>query len=59
MTVTVRAYPPRSGLVVNNLTVLQSSAGASTSPHIVEAGEIRFPNGDVQTFGRGPAFGGR
>jgi hypothetical protein len=59
MTVTVRVHPPRSGLVVNNLTVLQSGGEASTSPHIVEAGELRFPNGDVQTFGRGPGFSSR
>ena len=31
----------------------------TTLKRLNEAGEIRFPNGDVQTFGRGPAFSSR
>jgi hypothetical protein len=55
-TVTVRAYPSRSGLVVSdNLRVSPSGAGKPGAP-LIEAGQIRFSNGDILNFGKGPAF---
>jgi hypothetical protein len=54
--ISARAYPPREGLVLNRVTVVRETTGGPSSPRIAEAGEIRFPNGDVRVFGRGPKF---
>jgi len=55
--ISARAYPPRDGLTLNKLTVQREATGSpSQSVRIAEGGEIRFPNGDVRTFGRGPGF---
>ena len=50
-----RAFPLRTSLVLNNVTV-QEGSNAIGKGHIFEVGEIRFPNGEVRTLGRGPAF---
>ena len=58
ITISARVYPPRNPLLLNDaLTVLLTRADdARTSSRIVEAGQIRFPDGDVQALGGGPAF---
>jgi len=35
------------------------SPGQGRTFHVMEVGEIRFANGEVASFGRGPAFDGR
>jgi Family of unknown function (DUF6152) len=56
--ISARAHPPRDGLILNDkLTVLrEATESPSKSLRIAEGGEIRFPNGDVRVFGRGPGF---
>ena len=56
--VSARVHPPRNPLFVNDaLTILPTRADdARKSSRIVDGGQIRFPDGDVQTLGGGPAF---
>ena len=56
--ISARVWPSRNPLYVNEAqTVLMTRPDdARTSPYIVGAGEIRFSNGDVVNFGRGPKF---
>ncbi len=56
--ISARAHPPRNPLFLNDAlaVLLTRSDDARTSSRIVEAGQIRFPDGDVQAFGGGPAF---
>jgi hypothetical protein len=56
--VTVRGWPARSAAQVNDRVYSISGIDSAKSSHIVEAGAIKFPNGDIQLFGRGPGFGG-
>ncbi|HME99261.1 MAG TPA: DUF6152 family protein [Terriglobia bacterium] len=56
--VSIRAHPSRNPLYLNDaLTVLVTRPDdARKSSRIVDGGQIRFPNGDVETIGGGPAF---
>jgi len=56
--VSIRAHPSRNPLYLNDaLTVLVTRPDDSRkSSSIVDGGQIRFPNGDVETIGGGPAF---
>jgi hypothetical protein len=56
--VTVRVHPSRNPLFVNDaLTVLPTRPDdARKSSRIVDGGQVRFPNGDVDAIGGGPAF---
>ena len=58
ISISARVHPPRNPLFLNDaLTVLPTrSDDARKSSRIVDGGQIRFPNGDVQTFGGGPTF---
>jgi hypothetical protein len=58
ISISARVWPPRNPLFLNDaLTVLLTrSDDTRTSSRIVGGGEIRFSNGDVQTFGGGPTF---
>ena len=58
ISISARAHPPRNSVFLNDaLTVLLTrSDDPRTSSRIVEAGQIRFPDGEVQAFGGGPAF---
>jgi len=57
--ITVLGYPPRPAQAMNARTSVYNIAGGdpSKSSHIIEAGEIKLSNGDIQIFGRGPGFG--
>ena len=56
--VSARGWPPRNPLFLNDVQAvfLTRPDDARKSSRIVGAGEIRFSNGDVVAFGRGPAF---
>ena len=56
--VSIRAHPSRNPLYLNDaLTVLVTRPDDSRkSSRIVDGGQIRFPNGDIETIGGGPAF---
>ena len=56
--ITVRGWPTRPAQVINGrLTAYSAGKADPAQPsHIVEAGEIKFENGDIQIFGRGPGF---
>jgi Family of unknown function (DUF6152) len=58
VSISARVWPPRNPLFLNDaLTVLLTrSDDIRTSSRIVGGGQIRFSNGDVQTFGGGPTF---
>ena len=58
ISVSARVHPHRVPLLLNDaLAVWPTRADdAKKNARIVEAGEIRFPNGDVQTLGGGPTF---
>jgi hypothetical protein len=58
ISISARVHPPRNPLFLNDaLTVLPArSDDTRKSSRIVDAGQILFPNGDVQTLGGGPAF---
>lgn len=56
--ISARVNPPRNPLYVNDsMTVLMTGPDDSRkSSHIVAGGQIRLPNGDIQTVGGGPTF---
>ena len=56
--ISIRVHPSRNPLYLNDaLTVLVTQPNdARKSSRIVDGGQIRFPNGDVETIGGGPAF---
>ena len=56
--ISIRVHPSRNPLYLNDeLTVLVTRPNdARKSSRIVDGGQIRFPNGDVETIGGGPAF---
>jgi len=56
--ISARVHPPRNPLFLNDaLTVLATRPDdARKSSRIVDGGQIRFPNGDVETIGGGPTF---
>jgi hypothetical protein len=58
ISISARAWPPRNPLYVNDAqtVLLTQSDDARTSSRIVGAGQVRFTNGDVLTFGGGPTF---
>ena len=58
ISISARVHPPRNPLFLNDaLTVLPTrSDDARKSSRIVDGGQIRFPNGDVQALGGGPTF---
>jgi hypothetical protein len=58
ITVSARVHPPRNALFVNDaLTVLPTQPDdPKKSARIVDGGQVRFPNGDIETIGGGPAF---
>jgi hypothetical protein len=56
--ISARVYPPRNPLYLNDaLTVVVTRPDdARKSSRIVDGGQIRFPNGDINTLGGGPTF---
>jgi hypothetical protein len=56
--VSVRVHPPRNPLFLNDaLTVLPTRPDdAGKSARIVDGGQVRFPDGNVQSIGGGPTF---
>jgi hypothetical protein len=57
ISISARVHPHRVPLLLNDaLTVWPTRSNDRESSRIVEAGQIRFPNGDVQAFGGGPTF---
>ena len=58
ISISARVHPPRNPLLLNDaLTVLPArSDDPRQSSRIVDGGQIRFPDGDVQTIGGGPTF---
>ena len=55
--ITVRAHTPRRALLLTDQLAVWSGDSLDTSKtNIVEAGEVRLPNGDVRVLGRGPKF---
>ena len=56
--VSVRVHPPRNPLFLNDaLTVLPTRPDdARKSARIVDGGQVRFPDGNVQSIGGGPTF---
>ena len=58
ISISARVWPPRNPLFLNEAlaVLLTRSDDARASSRIVEAGQIRFPDGDVQALGGGPAF---
>jgi hypothetical protein len=58
ISISARVHPHRVPLLLNDALTVWPTRSDDTreSSRIVEGGEIRFPNGDVQTFGGGPTF---
>ena len=56
--VSARVNPPRNPLYVNDAqtVLLARPEDSRKNSHIVAGGEIRLPNGDIQTVGGGPKF---
>ena len=58
ISISARVHPSRNPLFLNDaLTVLPTRLDdARKSARIVDGGQIRFPNGDIENMGGGPAF---
>jgi hypothetical protein len=54
--VSVRAHPPRRSLGLSATLAVGEDSRDTLKSHIVEAGEIRLPDGGVRVLGRGPKF---
>ena len=58
ITITARAYPARNSLMLTETQIVRRTQAddVKRSPRIVEAGELRLPGGELQSFGPGPKF---
>ena len=58
ISIAARVWPSRNPLFLNEAqtVLLTLPDDARKSSHIVGGGQIRFSNGDIQTFGGGPTF---
>src|SRR6187402_2248058 len=56
--ISARAHPARNALTLNEAQIVRQTQAddVKKSPRIVEAGEVRLPDGEIQSFGPGPKF---